>query len=138
MRKLFMWAVMLAVVVSLALPMAVMATEGESPPIDSMFGLDLVTFAVLAGVVVAVSDYFKDLFGVAGKSQKLLIVLLAGFAVTAFEHFYGLDSWVMRSLIVPVSAAGYYKVFNRQSSTYQEMKFGAGADDEWAMVRATE
>lgn len=117
MRKLIVWLVLVVVVALLALPAVAMATETGSPPGESVFGLDLVTFAVLGGVVVAVSDYLMDMLKVAGKSRKLLVVLIVGFGLTTFAHFYGLEHWVIRSLIVPVSAAGYYKLLKRDSNS---------------------
>lgn len=115
MRKLFVLLALVVVVALFALPAVAMAIETGSPPTDSVFGLDLITFGILAGVVVALSDYLKDMLRIEGKSRTLLLVLAVGFSLTAFEHFFGLDSWLIRSLVVPVSAAGYYKLLKRDA-----------------------
>jgi peptidoglycan/LPS O-acetylase OafA/YrhL len=117
MRKLFTLLLAALVVIALfALPAIALADDG-SPPGDTLFGLTAISAVVLVGVTIAAADFFKDMLKAKTKAQNLLIVLLVGAAIVAVNHYLGLESWVMQLLAVPMTAAGYYKLFGARAAT---------------------
>lgn len=110
---LFLLALVLLVVMSLAVPLMAHATDGGTITVESLLGVSLVDAALLVGVVVALAAFAVDMLKIDTlaegwrRTAKLAVVLCVGVAVMAVVRP---DSYVFPGVMIATAAAGYYKL----------------------------